>query len=123
MRQRYFFANDNGMLIWDVASMLKAIEENPRDFELRFVDTDYIMQDNKEAAVNENYAMGTDLNKPCVLAEVKDGHYLLIDGNHRLRKALRENVSCVICYCLKEEQHRKYIEHYRPMEYDRIMAG
>lgn len=27
------------MLIWDVDSMLKAIENNPKDFELRLVDT------------------------------------------------------------------------------------
>lgn len=27
VRQRYYFATDNGMLIWDVDSMLKAIEE------------------------------------------------------------------------------------------------
>lgn len=123
MRQRYFFANDNGMLIWDVDSILKAIEENPRDFELRFVDTEYIAKDNLEATVNDKYAMKTDLNRPCVLAEVKGGRYLLVDGNHRLRKALKEKMNCVICYCLKEEQHRKYIEHYRPKEYERIMAG
>lgn len=111
------------MLIWDVDSILKAIKEHPGQFELRFVDTDYIARENREAAVNEKYAMKTDLNKPCVLAEVNGGRYLLVDGNHRLHRALQEKQSCVICYCLKEEQHRRYIEHYRPKEYERIMAG
>mgnify|MGYP000841656304 CR=1 FL=1 len=67
--------------------------------------------------------METNLEKPCVLAEVGKGHYLLLDGNHRLRKAVREKLSCIICYCLKEEQHQKYIERYRPKEYERVMAG
>jgi hypothetical protein len=111
------------MLIWDVDSILKAIEKNPREFELRLVDTEVLARENFDAAVSETYAMETDLNKACVLAEVQDGHYLLIDGNHRLRKAVREHLSCMLCYCLKEEQHRKYIEHYRPAEYARVMAG
>ena len=63
------------------------------------------------------------LEKPCILAEVGKGHYLLLDGNHRLRKAVREKLSCMICYCLKEEQHQKYIENYRQKEYERVMAG
>lgn len=123
VRQRYFFATDNGMLIWDVDSMLKAIENHPGDFELRLVDTDVLARENQEAFVNETYAMKTDLEKPCVLAEIAGGHYLLLDGNHRLRKAVREKLSCMICYCLKEEQHQKYIENYRPKEYERVMAG
>lgn len=123
VRQRYFFATDNGMLIWDVDSMLKAIENNPRDFELRLVDTDVLARENHDAMVNETYAMETDLDRPCVLAEIGHGHYLMLDGNHRLRKAVKEKLSCMICYCLKEEQHQKYIEHYRPKEYERVMAG
>ena len=123
VRQRYYFATDNGMLIWDVDSMLKAIENNPKDFELRLVDTDVLLRENQDAAVNETYAMETNLEKPCVLAEVGKGHYLLLDSNHRLRKAVREKLSCIICYCLKEEQHQKYIERYRPKEYERVMAG
>ena len=93
--------------------MLKAIEEKPMAFELRMVDTDYIAKENHDVRVDDTYAMKTDLNKPCVLAEVKDGHYLLLDGNHRLRKAIKEKLSCVMCYCLKESQHQRYIEHYR----------
>lgn len=123
MRQRYFFGTENGMIIWDVDSMLKAIEEKPMAFELRMVDTDYIAKENHDARVDDTYAMKTDLNKPCVLAEVKDGHYLLLDGNHRLRKAIKEKLSCVMCYCLKEPQHQRYIEHYRPKEYEHIMSA
>lgn len=111
------------MLIWDVDSMLKAIENHPGDFELRLVDTDVLARENQDAMVNETYAMETNLEKPCILAEVGKGHYLLLDGNHRLRKAVREKLSCMICYCLKEEQHQKYIEHYRQKEYERVMAG
>jgi parB-like nuclease domain len=123
VRQRYYFATDNGMLIWDVDSMLKAIENHPGDFELRLVDTDVLARENQDAMVNETYAMETNLEKPCILAEVGKGHYLLLDGNHRLRKAVREKLSCMICYCLKEEQHQKYIENYRQKEYERVMAG
>lgn len=123
VRQRYYFATDNGMLIWDVDSMLKAIESNPGDYELRLVDTDVVARENQEARVSESYAMETNLSEPCVLAEVGNGHYLLLDGNHRLRKAVREKLSCLLCYCLKEEQHRKYIENYRPKEYERVIAG
>ena len=67
MRQRYYFATDNGMLIWDVDSMLKAIENHPGDFELRLVDTDVLARENQDAMVNETYAMETNLEKPCIL--------------------------------------------------------
>jgi hypothetical protein len=122
VRQRYFFATDNGMLIWDVDGMLKDIQDHPRDFELRMVDTDVLARENGEAMVNETYAMSANLEKPCVLAEISGGHYLMLDGNHRLRKAVKEKLSCMLCYCLKEEQHQQYIEHYRPKEYERVMA-
>ena len=39
MRQKYHFATDNGILIWDVTSILEDIEQHPDSYTIQTLST------------------------------------------------------------------------------------
>lgn len=122
MRQKYHYATENGILIWDVTSILEDIQTHPDDYTIRYLSTARLAEHN-DARVSHTQAMLTDLSKPLVVAELSKDHLLLIDGNHRLFKAESLGLEKVPCYYLPREQQQHFIMHFRPSEYDRIIAG
>ena len=95
MRQKYHFATDNGILIWDVTSILEDIEQHPDSYTIQTLST-ALLADHNDARVSHTRAMASDLTKPLVVAELSKDHLLLIDGNHRLHKA-RALGSILLC--------------------------
>lgn len=83
MRQKYHSATDNGILIWDVTSILEDIEQHPDSYTIQTLST-ALLADHNDARVSHTRAMASDLTKPLVVAELSKDHLLLIDGNHRL---------------------------------------
>ena len=67
------------------------------------------------------YAMETDLTRPLILAELQEGKYKLLDGNHRLYKARALHVDRLPVYLLTREEHIRYIENYEEETYRKIM--
>jgi hypothetical protein len=55
------------------------------------------------AGLDETYALGTDLTKPLLFVEL-NGEAQLIDGWHRLLKAVITDVSILPCYVLSSSQ-------------------
>ena len=102
MRQKYHFATDNGILIWDVTSILEDIEQHPDSYTIQTLST-ALLADHNDARVSHTRAMASDLTKPLVVAELSKDHLLLIDGNHRLHKIfraiifLRNSSSILLC--------------------------
>jgi len=45
--------------------------------------------------VNESHLAGVDINLPVIQAEISPGRYVIIDGNHRLEKARRNQVGFI----------------------------
>ncbi len=121
MRQKYHFATENGILIWDITSILEDIESHPDNYTVRYLPTS-LLTDHNESRVSHTRAMATDISKPLVVAELSEGHMLLIDGNHRLYKAETLGMKNVPCYYLTQKQQQHFIVHFRPAEYDRIVA-
>ena len=80
MRQKYHFATDNGILIWDVTSILEDIEQHPDSYTIQTLST-ALLADHNDARVSHTRAMASDLTKPLVVAELSKDHLLLIDGN------------------------------------------
>ena len=79
MRQKYHFATDNGILIWDVTSILEDIEQHPDSYTIQTLST-ALLADHNDARVSHTRAMASDLTKPLVVAELSKDHLLLIDG-------------------------------------------
>ena len=97
MRQKYHFATDNGILIWDVTSILEDIEQHPDSYTIQTLST-ALLADHNDARVSHTRAMASDLTKPLVVAELSNDHLLLIDGNHRLHKARALGLENIPCY-------------------------
>lgn len=121
MRQKYHFATENGILIWDITSILEDIENHPDSYTVRYLPASLLARHN-ESKVSHTRAMSTDISKPLVVAELSEDHILLIDGNHRLYKARTLGMENVPCYYLTREQQQHFIVHFRPAEYDKIVA-
>lgn len=117
MDQRYQFGTSQGSFFWNITAMLPELDQYPvREFDAATL-----------AATNpfhgdEDYAMTTDLAIPLVVVELKPGFDKLIDGNHRLFKALALHRPTVRAYYLTESQHKKYIENFDETAYQQIMS-
>ncbi len=122
MRQKYHYATDNGIIIWDVTSILEDIQNHPDNYPIQYLPTARLAEHN-EARISRTQAMLTDISKPLVVAELSKGRLLLIDGNHRLFKAAALGLKKVPCYYLPQKQQQHFIMHFRPAEYERIIAG
>ena len=102
MRQKYHFATDNGILIWDVTSILEDIEQHPDSYTIQTLST-ALLADHNDARVSHTRAMASDLTKPL----------------HKARALGLENIPC---YYLSQKQQQHFIVHFRPSEYEHIIA-
>lgn len=63
--------------------------------------------------INEDHINSVNIAKPVVQAEIRPGMFTIIDGNHRMEKAYRNNIKHVQSYKLTGEQLVDYfIEGY-----------
>ena len=58
MRQKYHFATDNGILIWDVTSILEDIEQHPDSYTIQTLST-ALLADHNDARVSHTRAMAS----------------------------------------------------------------
>lgn len=50
-----------------------------------------------------------DLTKPIIIAEIAPNRYNIIDGNHRVEKAKRENIETLPAYRIKANYHVRFL--------------
>lgn len=62
-----------------------------------------------ESKVNSEYAMKTDISQPVIIARFDDGTYEVLDGNHRLYRAVHEGQGQIMAHILNESELKKYI--------------
>ena len=49
------------------------------------------------------------MDKPIILAEIRPGTYNVLDGRHRLEKAMRNGIDLLDAYLLPPEQHMPFL--------------
>jgi len=54
--------------------------------------------------INEEHIKTVTLEVPVIQAEISPGRFNIIDGNHRLERAYRDNVKTIKSYKVKAEQ-------------------
>lgn len=89
---------------WNINTAKKIIEKESLplikipidDYKNCFIDTD----------ICKNYALNTNLNNPIIFVDFKIMEYkmVLIDGNHRFYKAIKQNDKYINAYKLNENQ-------------------
>ena len=63
--------------------------------------------------VNEAHLSGVDINLPVIQAEISPGRYVIIDGNHRLEKARRNQAGFIPSYKIRAVQLVDYFTEER----------
>ena len=59
--------------------------------------------------LDEKTINSVSLEKPVILAEISSYQFNVIDGNHRIKKASRSNVTKVPAYKVYSGQHIKFL--------------
>ena len=116
MEQKYQLGNEYGSILWDITAML----QNAADFPVVTCDVQALAAANPFHG-NEAHIMETDLSLPLVVVELRPGVEKLIDGNHRLQKALRLGMTTIPVYRLTFQQHRRYIVDYDEATYQQVV--
>ena len=116
MEQKYQMGTESGSLLWNIGRML----EDSASFRVVSRSITELAEGNPFHGDPE-YAMETDLTRPLILAELQEGKYKLLDGNHRLYKARALHVDRLPVYLLTREEHIRYIENYEEETYRKIM--
>lgn len=56
-----------------------------------------------------DYSLNTDTMRPIYVVRFNDGEFTVLDGNHRLYKAMKNNMEYISAYILNEKDLQKYL--------------
>ena len=59
--------------------------------------------------LDENTIKKANVTNPIILAEIAPGRFNVIDGNHRLERARRDQLSAIPAYRVLAEQHVAFL--------------
>ena len=116
MEQKYQIGNEHGSVLWDIEKLLNDIGK----FRTREFDVEFLALNNPFRG-NEEYAMKTDITKPLIIVALTENADKLIDGNHRLQKALKLGIPKITAYYLSFEEHHNYIVNYDEQTYCEVV--
>ena len=110
---------NRGIFQWNISRLWQYIDDNRADFIVEVVLTDDY---SSWLSINESHVDSVDINRPVLLAEVSPGDYSLIDGQHRITKALRNGLSSVpafkinanihVDFMTSEKSYLQYLEYW-----------
>ena len=116
MEQKYKLGNDYGSVMWDIEKILA----DKHLLTIKQYDVGYLAANNLFYG-DINYAMLTDVTQPLIVVKLTKNIDKLIDGNHRLQKALKLGIKTLPAYCLSFEEHRNYIVDYDEETYCKVV--
>lgn len=116
MEQKYQIGNDYGSIMWDIEKILN----NKQSFKIKVFCVEELAISNSFYG-NLEYAMKTDITQPLIVVQLSENTDKLIDGNHRLQKALKKGIKKIAAYYLSFEEHHKYIVGYDAEMYRKVV--
>jgi hypothetical protein len=106
-------------VLWDISAILRELSNDI------ISPTMYRVEDLFERNSfngDPEYAMNTDLSKPCIIVQLNETCQKLIDGNHRLYKAKQLRLVDIPCYLLPLDYHAKFIVDYDKTVYEKVLV-
>jgi len=100
-----------GIYSWDIDKAKEIIEKHPRKPIQTSVKN--LMSTKMLVKINEEYAQSVDLKEPVILGWVYlegQWYHILIDGNHRLHKAIQLKRKKLPAYLLTKEENYQILE-------------
>lgn len=79
--------DEKNMVMWDIDALLL----DYKDHSYITIDTEILVPENW-LTIDTKYALTTNINVPIILFELPDNQLYIADGNHRLYRAVAENV-------------------------------
>jgi hypothetical protein len=96
----------NGIFVFNITKMRDFIEKNKTMFSVENYDIDKISR-YESPHLNKEIIKNANLSLPIILAEIRPNIFNVIDGNHRVERAFRENHKTISAYRVMSEQHIK----------------
>jgi hypothetical protein len=103
----------NGIFNFNISKMLEHIMAGKLEAEIELIKVNEWFKRHSRGSVNEDHLPTVDITKPVLQAEIRPGVFEIIDGNHRIEKACRNDVEFVNSYKLKGEQLVAYFADVR----------
>ena len=105
----------NGIFEFNVTKMLAFIEANPDKFPVEEAEVQRLQVFTPDT-LDEETIRHADLSKPVLLAEISPGRFNVIDGNHRVERAVREGLKTISARRIGPEQHLAFLTSVRAYE-------
>jgi hypothetical protein len=97
----------NGIFVFNITKMIEHIKNNSDEIDL--VEVTVADFPKSFSSIDELHVDSVDVSGPVLLAEISPGHYNLIDGNHRMEKARKMEISQILAYKLNVKQHIEFL--------------
>jgi len=97
----------NGIFEFNITALLAHLESHPEG--VTVVDIAVSDLDHSFTSFDESYVESADITRPVVLAEISPGRFNLIDGHHRVEKALRHDIATLRANKLTVLQHIAFL--------------
>ena len=97
----------NGIFVFNITKMIEHIKNNIDEIDL--VEVAVADFPKSFSSIDESHVDSVDVSRPVLLAEISPGHYNLIDGNHRMEKARKMEISQILAYKLNVIQHIEFL--------------
>ena len=110
--------DEKNIVMWDIDSLLSEY----KDRSYFAVDTERLIP-REWLTINTEYAQSADVERPLILFELPDKLLYVADGNHRLYRAVTENVPKMNVIVLAEEEHLAYLYDSSAEVYYRVVDG
>lgn len=104
----------NGVFVFNVTRIIEHIQSGQLVVEQEDISVpDWYKTQVASIVINEEHLKMVTLEVPVIQAEISPGRFNIIDGNHRLERAYRDNVQTIKSFKLKAEQ---LIPYFRDVE-------
>ena len=110
--------DEKNMVMWDIDALLL----DYKDRSYITVDTEMLVPQ-EWLTIDTEYALTTNVNIPIILFELPDNQLYIADGNHRLYRAMVENVPKMNVIVIPQDKHLSYLFRSTSEIYYRVIAG
>jgi len=110
--------DEQNMVMWDIDKLLLDYRNHP----YVTVDTEMLVPKNW-LTIDMEYALTTNVNTPIILFELPNNQLYIADGNHRLYRAVTEDVQKMNVIVIPEDKHLSYLFRGTDEIYYRVVEG
>ena len=110
--------DEKTMVMWDIDALLLDYKDHP----YLTIDTEILVPQNW-LTIDTKYALTTNVNIPIILFELPDNQLYIADGNHRLYRAVIEDVPKMNVIVIPQDKHLSYLFRSTDENYYRVVEG